>query len=119
MMKYEFEALVGRTVTPDQYKAIEALYIDSTMSKQDFVKSIKPLLKGIPEVKKSPVLTMAFHNCYGDMKTPNGCYYLTKQVELLNVDIRAGKKHVRIIPDSFELRSSYDMTDWDYGVTFE
>lgn len=41
MMKHEFEAVAKRTVTDEQYKAIEALYMESTLDKYEFVKSIK------------------------------------------------------------------------------
>lgn len=55
MMKHEFEELAGRTVTNEQYKAIETLYMESNLTKPEFVKSIKQMLKSIPEViTKSP-----------------------------------------------------------------
>lgn len=53
MNKQEFEAIAKREVTSEQYKAIEALYMESTMNKYDFVASIKPMLKGLPEPAKS------------------------------------------------------------------
>ena len=116
MLKREFEALAKRTVTNEQYEAIEALYMESDLSKMEFVKSIKGLLNSIPEQHSRTVLTMAQHNMYGDMKTPNGCYYMTTQVELIDVDIKTGKKTVKAIPNTFELKSTYDITDWDLGL---
>lgn len=45
MMKSEFESLAGRTVTEEQYKAIETLYMSSNLEKAEFVKSMRPMLK--------------------------------------------------------------------------
>lgn len=119
MMKYEFEELAGRTVTNEQYKMIEALYMESSMTKQEFVKSIKGMLKGIPEQHNYSVMTMGVHNAYGDILTPNGAYYMTVQVELINVNIKTGKKLVRVIPNSFAMRSSIDLTDWDHNLEID
>lgn len=116
MLKEEFESIAKRTVTADQYKAIEALYLDSNMDKYAFVKSIKGMLKSIPEQHNHPKLVMAYHNTYGDMRTPNRCYYLTVMVELVDVNIRSGKRTVKVIPNSFECRSGYDLTDWDRNL---
>ena len=52
MMKHEFELLVKRTVTEDQYRAIEALYMVSDADKYEFCKKIKPMLKLLPEGPK-------------------------------------------------------------------
>lgn len=116
MMKSEFEAIAKRTVTPEQYKHIEALYMASGLDKYEFVKSIKSLLKTIPEEKKEKILVMAVHNKYGEMFTPNHAYVMTYKVKLISVDIRTGKKFIEVIPDSFDYRTSYDLTDWDYGL---
>ena len=113
MMKEEFERLVGRTVTAEQYKHIEELYMDSTMNKYDFAKAIKPLLKGFPVRSNKPRLIMAVHNAYGEMLTPNHACYMTVLVELIDVNIKTGKKTVKVLPDSFEFRYSCDLTDWD------
>ena len=52
MMKHEFEEIAKREVTDEQFEAIEKLYMSSTLNKQDFVKSIRPMLKTIPELEK-------------------------------------------------------------------
>lgn len=62
MMKHEFEELAGRTVTNDQYKAIETLYMESNMTKQEFVKSVQPMLKAIPEVIAKSEETLALES---------------------------------------------------------
>lgn len=116
MMKSEFEQISGRTVTPEQYHHIEQLYLDSTMNKYDFIKSIKGMLKTIPEQVNYPVLVMAVHNQYGDTRTPNHAYYMTVKVNLINVDIRTGKRTVKVIPNSFECMIGYDISDWDHNI---
>ena len=52
MMKSEFENLAGREVTDEQYRAIETLYMSSNLEKTEFVKSMKPILKNIPQPEK-------------------------------------------------------------------
>lgn len=92
MMKNEFENLAGRTVTEEQYRAIEILYMSSNLEKAEFVKSIKPLLKSIPQQEKvKDIKRMAVRDNSGCRKTPNGCYYHIKYVELVDLDIKTGK----------------------------
>lgn len=82
MMKSEFESLAGRNVTDEQYKAIETLYMSSNLEKAEFVKSIRTMLKSIPQPeKKKDIKRMAVRDRSGYRKTPNGCYY---HVTLLN-----------------------------------
>lgn len=79
MMKYEFENLAGRKVTDEQYRAIETLYMSSNLEKAEFVKSIKTMLKSIPQPeKKKDIKRMAVRDRSGYRKTPNGCYYHIK-----------------------------------------
>ena len=76
MMKYEFESLAGRNVTDEQYKAIETLYMSSNLEKVEFVKSIRTMLKSIPQPeKKKDIKRMAVRDRSGYRKTLNGCYY--------------------------------------------
>lgn len=92
MMKNEFENLAGRTVADDQYRAIELLYMSANLEKTEFVKSIKPLLKSIPQQEKvKDIKRMAVRDNSGFRKTPNGCYYHIEYVELVDVDIKTGK----------------------------
>ena len=51
MMKQEFEKMVGREVTPEQYDMLERLYMQSTLNKQDFAKSVKKLVQSLPKPK--------------------------------------------------------------------
>lgn len=52
MFKYEFEKLAGRSVTEDQYRAIEILYMSSNLEKTEFVKSIRQILKAYQNRKE-------------------------------------------------------------------
>lgn len=117
MMKQEFERMVGREVTNEQYKMIEELYMQSSLSKQDFVKSIKAMVKSLPKPKRNnPIYTMAVHDNSGCYHTPNHCYIHTVKVELLDVSVRTGKIKVRVIPDSYELGYHADFYDYEDKV---
>lgn len=92
MMKSEFENLAGRAVTDEQYRAIETLYMSSNLEKAEFVKSMKPMLKNIPQPeKKKDIKRMVVRDRSGYRKTPNGCYYHIEYVELVDIDIKTGK----------------------------
>lgn len=82
MMKSEFENLAGRAVTNEQYRAIETLYMSSNLEKAEFVKSIRTMLKSIPQPeRKKDIKRMVVRDKSGYRKTPNGCYYHIKYVE--------------------------------------
>lgn len=119
MMKSEFEKLVGRTVTTEQYEAIEELYMASTLCKTDFVKSIRPVLKTIPAPEsKKKIIMIGVTDRSGYRMTPNGCYYHTKLAELVDVNIATGKMQVREIPNSYALRYADETYIWDCRVEF-
>lgn len=94
MTRAEFEELVGRKVTAEQYKAFETLYMESNLCKQEFVKSIKGLLKSIPESKPKVIMRMKM-TVNGYDTTPNGAWYFIKYVELVDINIATGKKVVK------------------------
>lgn len=97
MMKSEFESLAGRNVTDEQYKAIETLYMSSNLEKAEFVKSIRTMLKSIPQPeKKKDIKRMAVRDRSGYRKTPNGCYYHIEYVELVDIDIKTGKYYTDV-----------------------
>lgn len=100
MMKSEFEALAGRKVTDEQYKAIEALYMSSNLEKAEFVKSIRTMLKSIPQPeKKKNIKRMAVRDLGGYRMTPNGCYYHIEYVELVDIDIKTGKYIIKSLKE--------------------
>lgn len=95
MMKSEFENLAGREVTDEQYRAIETLYMSSNLEKTEFVKSMKPILKNIPQPeKKKDIKRMVVRDRSGYRKTPNG--YYVKEIHVVD-----GKKMVRTIGDLY------------------
>lgn len=118
MMKHEFEKLAGRTVTSEQYEAIEKLYSDSDLSKQDFVKNIRPMLKSMPEEKNNPIIQIGVPDRSGFYLTPNGCWYHTILAELVDVSIKTGKIQVRKIPNSYDERYMDETYIKDYQVEF-
>lgn len=74
MMKSEFENLAGREVTDEQYRAIETLYMSSNLEKTEFVKSMKPILKNIPQPeKKKDIKRMVVRDRSGYRKTRETC----------------------------------------------
>lgn len=91
MMKTEFENLAGREVTDEQYRAIETLYMSSNLEKTEFVKSMKPILKNIPQPeKKKDIKRMVVRDRSGYRKTPNGYLNLSDAVHMernLNMSI--------------------------------
>lgn len=92
MMKSEFENLAGREVTDEHYRAIETLYMSSKLKKTEFAKTMKPILKNIPQPeKKKDIKRMVVRDRNGYRKTPNGCYYHIEYVELVDIDIKTGK----------------------------
>lgn len=114
MMKHEFEAIAKRKVTDEQYTAIEALYSVSTLDKYEFVKSIKGLLKSMPEPEvKRAIITVSTHDNSGHELTPNKCYIHTIKAELIDVDVKRGKFKLREIPDSYALGYSVDLHYYD------
>ena len=88
MMKHEFEEIAKRTVTDDQYKMIESLYMESSLDKYEFVKSIKGMLKSISEDTKEEKVII------GVRQMPNGTW-MTYEAQLINIDINRGKYEVK------------------------
>ena len=120
MMKHEFEQLAGREVTPEQYMAIETLYMSSNLNKQDFVKSIRPMLKSIPQPeRKKDIKKMCVRDRSGFRKTPNGCYYHIEYVELVDVDIETGKYIVKELEEKDFEKLSREGHDLNLNTSFD
>lgn len=100
MMKHEFEKMAGREVTTEQYRAFETLYMSSNLNKQDFVKSMKEILKAIPQPEKEKnIKRMCVRDRSGFRMTPNGCWYHIEYVELVDIDIKTGKYIIKALED--------------------
>ena len=119
-MKHEFEAIAKREVTDEQFEAIEKLYMSSTLNKQDFVKSIRPMLKTISEPEKEKnIKKMYVRDRRGCRKTPNGCYYHIEYVELVDVDIKTGKFIVKELEDRDFEKLSREGKDLNLNTSFD
>lgn len=123
MLKSEFESLACRAVTNEQYRAIEILYMSSNLEKAEFVKSMRPMLKNIPQPeKKKDIKRMVVRDHSGFRKTPNGCYYHIEYVELVDIDIKTGKYIIKPLEEKdFEqlAKDGHDLVldtwfDFDY-----
>lgn len=113
MMKSEFENLAGRAVTNEQYRAIETLYMSSNLEKAEFVKSIRTMLKSIPQPeRKKDIKRMVVRDKSGYRKTPNGCYYHIKYVELVDIDIKTGKYIIEAARRKANHISKQDKISW-------
>ena len=103
MMKQEFEAIAKRTVTNEQYSAIEALYMASDLDKYEFVKSIKAMLNTIPEADTTKTAII------GVKEMPNGTW-MTYEAEIINFNIRTGKIEVKRLSNN----RCWAETNYDY-----
>ena len=117
MMKAEFERIAKRTVTDKQYDAIEALYMDSNLDKYAFVKSIKGMLKSIPEVEpEREIVRVTITDNSGYEHTPNGCWLHTIKAEVVGIEISTGKILLRKIEDSYQLDTWCEYHYWDERI---
>lgn len=120
MMKHEFERMAGREVTTEQYDAFETLYMNSNLNQQDFVKSIKQILKAIPQPKKEKnIKRMCVRDRSGYRKTPNGCYYHIEYVELVDIDIKTGKYIIKPLEDKDFEQLAKDGHDLNLNTWFD
>lgn len=118
MMQQEFEKIAGRKVTPEQYRAIETLYTSSTLNKQDFVKSIRIMLKSIPEVgKEKNIKRMCIRDRSG--YRANGCWFHIEYVELVDIDIRTGKYIVATLEEKDFKKLLSNGIDLHYSTGFD
>ena len=120
MMKSEFEKLAGRAVTDEQYRAIEILYMSSNLEKSEFVKSMRPMLKNIPQPeKKKDIKRMVVRDRSGFRKTPNGCYYHIEYVELVDIDIKTGKYIIKPLEEKDFEQLAKDGHNLDLDTWFD
>ena len=120
MMKSEFENLAGRAVTDEQYRAIEILYMSSNLEKAEFVKSMRPMLKNIPQPeKKKDIKRMEVRDRSGFRKTPNGCYYHIEYVELVDIDIKTGKYIIKPLEEKEFEQLAKDGHNLDLDTWFD
>lgn len=120
MMKQEFEKMTGRNFTNEQYNAIEILYMSTNLNKADFVKSIKPILKAIPQPEREKdIKRMRVRDRSGYRKTPNGCYYHIVYVELVDIDITTRKYVIDSLREKDFERLQNEGHDLNYSSGFD
>lgn len=120
MMKEEFEKLVGRTFTSEQYYIINDMYMTSSLDKETFARRIKPVVLTFPEVERiKTIRKVNIPNDYGYTKTPNGCYYFIKYVELIDVDIASGKYVVKDLSEADIKKLKHSGVDVYYSSSYD
>lgn len=92
MLKSEFEKLVGRNVTDNLYRAIESIYMESDLTKQEFCRVFGPVVDAIRKPYRDKMIKcMKVRDRSGFEKTPNGCWFHVKYVELVDIDVSTGR----------------------------
>ena len=124
MMKEEFERLAKIEVTYEAYsKIIEPMYLAADLTKQEFVKRLNLKTLAMPKTKTKSIKKMLVRDNSGYTKTPNGCWWNIRYVELVNIDISTGKFIVKPLKDvdfqklTEEGHDLYYSTDYDFDYT--
>jgi len=103
MMWSEFEELAGYRVTRETYETvIEPMYMATNLSKRDFVKLINRKAVEYKPVRQPNVKRMRVRDHSGRMMTPNGCWYHIQYVDLIDVDIKTGKRVIALLDEETE-----------------
>lgn len=111
MMQQEFEKLVNRGVTEEQYRAFEILYNESDLNKQEFARIVKRLLHHIPKpLKKGSFLFIGVEEVdpitgIQTTKTVKD-QYLTIKAEIIDVDISTGKIRLKKVQGVYFTKDS-------------
>lgn len=121
MMHKEFEQIAGIEVTYEDYtNIIEPMYMATSVSKQEFVKTLnlKFFTDRMPKPEKN-IKRMLVRNRVGESKTPNGCYYYIEFVELVEVVIRTGKYVIKPLEEEDFQKLREEGRDLDYGYDYD
>ena len=124
MMWNEFEKIAGYEVSYETYRnVIEPMYLalPENISKQVFVKMLNRKAFEKKVVREPNIKKMLVRDHSGYRTTPNGCFFHIQYVDLVDVDIRAGKfviapldeKALSEIGKSHDLHLGYSY-DFDY-----
>ena len=109
MLKEEFERIAKIEVEEETYKkVIEPMYMATDLSKEEFVKTLN--LKTFAKKQEKNIKKMSVSNGFGERKTPNGCWYYVRYVELIDIDIAKGKYIVKDM-NQFDYSYDYDFAD--------
>ena len=109
MLKEEFERLVKKEVTAEEFDAWEAAYMSSDADKFEFCRKVAPLVKGKPEVKRYAYLVGVFSPFFpqilrGEYKVNIG----TGKLDIYNGELIEGKvpaDALRVYPEQVTIRS--------------
>lgn len=118
MMKHEFEALTGSTLTDEQYETFETMYMAVSMSKQDFAKMMLPSARAISreneaKAKADEMANQRLVMVETDGRTPNGCYSIGYYAKVIGADIKTGKILVRNLTEAeYAEASRYHSVYW-------
>ena len=121
MMKEEFERLAKIEVSQETYsKVIEPMYLATDLSMQEFVKLLNVKAFALPKSEAKNIKKMRIRDRSGYTKTPNGCWYHIKYVELVDIDIKTGKYIVKSLEEkdlqklADEGRDLHFASDYDF-----
>lgn len=119
-MKQEFEELAKVKVTEEVYsKVIEPMYLATDIPKREFIKLLNLKALAIQESREKDIKKMCVRDRSGYMKTPNGCYYHIRYVELAGVDIATGKYIVKPLRDKDFRKLAENGHDLDLNTSFD
>lgn len=123
MMHQEFERIAGYKVSFEDYtNIIEPMYMATTLSKEEFVKTLNRKAFEKKEERKPNIKKMQVRDHSGHTRTPNGCYIHIQYVDLVDVDIKTGKFIIKELTEEqskelylkgIDLNLGYDY-DFDY-----
>lgn len=120
MMKEEFERLAKIEVSYETYsKVIEPMYIAADIPKQEFIKLLNLKALELPKVKTKNIKKMLIRDRSGCTKTPNGCWYHIRYVELVDIDIRTGKYIVKPLQDEDFQKLANDGHDLHFAYNYD
>ena len=119
-MKQEFEHLAKVKVTEEVYsKVIEPMYLATNLPKREFIKLLNLKALAVQENREKDIKKMCVRDRSGYMKTPNGCYYHIRYVELAGVDIATGKYIVKPLGDEDFRKLAEDGHDLGLNTSFD
>lgn len=109
MLKEEFERLVKKEVTVEEFEAWESTYMLSDADKFEFCQKVAPLVKGKPEVKRYAYLIGVFSPFFpkillGEYKVNIG----TGKIDIYNGELIDGKVPtyaMRVYPEQVSIKS--------------
>ena len=116
MMHQEFERIAGYEVSFEDYtNIIEPMYMATTLSKEEFVKTLNRKAFEKKEERIANIKKMGVRDHSGYRRTPNGCYIHIQYVDLIDVDIKTGKFIIKELTEEQEKELYSKGIDLDLG----